>query len=489
MGKFKFFLGLWAGKLSIPLLKITKHNGTDYPGVLATKFCPDFLKYVQKPKKIVVITGTNGKTTVNNMLIDILEANGMKVFANRAGSNIASGISTVFIKGSSILGKLKKCDIAVLEVDERSAFKIYPYIKPDIMAITSLSRDSILRNAHPQYIADILTKAMPEETTLVLNADDLISNRIAIDNKRVYYGIDKLPTDDKPYDGLLNDMQICPKCNGKLKYEFNRYNHIGKASCTDCDFASPEAKIAVTGIDYDNKSFTVREDGKIYTYPLIADSFFNVYNLITLITVLRQLGFEHEKIMESMNKTHIPDSRHAIDKVNDVTLVTQMAKGKNATAASRIYDYITSIEGPKEILNMTYCAEDADHWSENICWIYDTDFELLKKEDVRKIILAGPRNADFKLRLLMAGIPEDKIVTEDDQMKAVSLLSFKKNDTICLLYAVDSVDMATKVRGEILRQASQARTEADASGEGLKSDNAMENSNDVMNAHEEKEAK
>jgi len=459
MGKFKFFLGLWAGKLSVPLLKITRHNGTDYPGVLATRFCPDFLKYVQKPSKIVVITGTNGKTTVNNMLIDILETDGKRVFANRAGSNIASGISTVFLKGSNIFGRLKKCDIAVLEVDERSAFKIYPYIKPDILAITSLSRDSILRNAHPQYIADILTKAMPEQTTLVLNSDDLISNRIALNNNRVYYGIDRLPSDNKPYEGLLNDMQICPKCNGKLKYEYNRYNHIGKASCNDCDFASPEAKIAVTAIDYDNKKFEVREDGKKYTYPLIADSFFNVYNLITLITVLRQLGYEHERIAELMSKTHIPDSRHAIDEVNGVTLVTQMAKGKNATAASRIYDYITGIEGPKEILNMTYCAEDADHWTENMCWIYDTDFELLNDNSVRKIILAGPRNQDFKLRLLMGGIPEEKIVTEDDQLKAVNLLSFKEKDTICLLYAVDSVDMAMKVRGEILKKAKEGERE------------------------------
>lgn len=455
MGKLRFYLGLWAGKLSIPALKITHHNGTDYPGVLATKICPDFLKYVGKPPKTVIITGTNGKTTVNNMLIDILEANGMKVFANRAGSNIASGISTVFIKGSSILGKLKKCDIAVLEVDERSALKIYPYLNPDLLAITSLSRDSILRNAHPQYIADILTKAMPKNTELILNAEDLISGRVAIDNKRMYYGIDKLKEDTKDYAGLLNDMQICPKCSGKLKYEYQRYNHIGRAYCTECDFKSPKPSIAVTDIDYDNNTFTVKEADNEYTYPLITDSFFNVYNLICLISVLRKLGFEHSKIIEDMAKTNIPDSRHQKDVVNGITLVTQMAKGKNATAASRIYDYVANIKGPKEILNMTYCAEDADHWSENICWIYDTDFELLKDDSVTKIILAGPRNKDFKLRLLLAGINEDKILLCDDQIEATDLLSYEKEKTICLLYAVDSVDMAMKVRAEIIKKAAK----------------------------------
>ena len=457
MGKFRFYLGLWAGKISIPALKITHHNGTDFPGVLATKICPDFLRYVGKPPKTVIITGTNGKTTVNNMLIDILESHGMKVFANRAGSNIASGISTVFIKGSNLFGRIRNCDIAVLEVDERSALKIYPYLNPDYLAITSLSRDSILRNAHPQYIADILTKAMPKDTELILNAEDLISGRIAINNKRTYYGINKLATDSDHYDGLLNDMQICPVCSGKLVYDFQRYNHIGRAHCSDCDFKSPEPSIAVSSIDFDKEIYTVTEDGNSYEYPLITDSFFNVYNLITLIAVLRKLGFSHEQIIKDMAKTNIPDSRHQKDVVNGITLVTQMCKGKNATAASRIYDYVASLKGPKEVLNMTYCAEDADHWSENICWIYDTDFELLKDDSITKIILAGPRAMDFKLRLLVGGIDENKITICEDQLEATKLLTYKEGNTICLLYAVDSVDMAMKVRDAILDNAKEGK--------------------------------
>ena len=61
MGKLRFYFALWAAKLSIVALKITKHNGTNFPGVLALKLCPDFLKYADKPKKIIAITGTNGR--------------------------------------------------------------------------------------------------------------------------------------------------------------------------------------------------------------------------------------------------------------------------------------------------------------------------------------------------------------------------------------------------------------------------------------------
>ena len=64
-------------------------------------------------------------------------------------------------------------------MDERSALRVYPYMKPEYMLITNLSRDSIMRNGHPEYIADILTKYIPKETKLVLNADDLISCRVS----------------------------------------------------------------------------------------------------------------------------------------------------------------------------------------------------------------------------------------------------------------------------------------------------------------------
>ena len=94
MGKLRFLFALWMAKLSIPALKITHHNGTDFPGSLAVRLCPDFLRYVGKPKTIVAVTGTNGKTTVSNMLNDILEAGGRRVLNNRAGSNIVSGVST-----------------------------------------------------------------------------------------------------------------------------------------------------------------------------------------------------------------------------------------------------------------------------------------------------------------------------------------------------------------------------------------------------------
>ena len=187
MGKLRFLLALWLAKLSVPALKITRHNGTDFPGSLALKLCPDFLRYVGKPGTIIAVTGTNGKTTVSNLLTDILEEDGKKVLSNRSGSNITSGISTALLRGCDLLGRAKSYDMAVLEVDERASVRIFPYVKPDYVVVTNLTRDSIMRNAHPGYIADILTRSIPQTAAMILNADDLITCGVAPENRRVYF--------------------------------------------------------------------------------------------------------------------------------------------------------------------------------------------------------------------------------------------------------------------------------------------------------------
>ena len=249
MGKLRFLLALWLAKLSVPALKITRHNGTDFPGSLALKLCPDFLRYVGKPGTIIAVTGTNGKTTVSNLLTDILEADGKK--------------------------------------DERASVRIFPYVKPDYAVVTNLTRDSIMRNAHPGYIADILTRSIPQTATMILNADDLITCGVAPENRRVYFGVDRLPGDTTRCENLIDDLRICPKCSGKLTYVYRRYHHIGKCVCPDCGFRSPESDYLATDVDMEKGTMALREGGEEHPYRLISDSVPNLYNMVTVIAVRR----------------------------------------------------------------------------------------------------------------------------------------------------------------------------------------------------------
>ena len=148
----RFYLALYMAKLTklaIRVLgKISHSKGTDFPGVVALKICPSFLEKVSKPETIICVTGTNGKTTLANMIDDILEDNNYVLLHNRFGSNLNSGLATCFALDVSLANK-HKSEIAVFEVDERSAIRVYPYIKPQYLVCTQLPRDSNRRNAHP----------------------------------------------------------------------------------------------------------------------------------------------------------------------------------------------------------------------------------------------------------------------------------------------------------------------------------------------------
>ncbi|MGM9521711.1 MAG: MurT ligase domain-containing protein [Oscillospiraceae bacterium] len=455
MMKLRFFAALWAAKLSRPLLKITKHNGTNFPGELALKICPDFLKYIGKPKKIIAVTGTNGKTTVSNMACDILERSGKKVLNNRAGSNINSGISTSLLIGCSIFNK-PKYDIAVLEVDERSSKRIYPYVKPDIVVITNLFRDSIMRNAHPQYIADFLTSAMPAETKLILNADDLISFSVAPENPRMYFGIEKMDTDVVDCVNLINDIRICPKCSGELKYEYRRYHHIGRAYCEQCGFKSPEYDYAGADVDIPNMKMTVKDAAGSHEYRLLSDGVFNIYNMVTVIALMRELGMSHDEIFGYLKDVKIVESRYKAESVGNVTLVMQMAKEKNALACSRAFDYVAHQPGEKELFLMMNCLGDEKHWSENTCWLYDCDFEFLKGDDITHIVATGPRAKDYRLRLLIAGVPDEKIDCVQDEFDAAEKLRFSPDSSVFMFYGTDSLSLAFKVREKVKTLAQEA---------------------------------
>lgn len=446
----KFYFALYFSKCIQLMLKLLRRNATYLPGKIAITICPDFLAKIKKPKTIIGVTGTNGKTTVCNLVIDLLEDNGYKVLNNKFGSNVNSGMASSFISGVTWTQKVKN-EIAVLEIDERSSLKVYPYVKPNYLLCTNLFRDSIRRNAHPEYISSIINKQLPKETTLILNADDLISSSLGTtENKKVYFGINKLDTDLEESINIINDMRICPKCNTKLKYNYVRYHHIGNAYCPNCDFKSPEADYKVENINYNENKITVKHNETQVDYNMLSSSsIFNIYNMIAVITLLQEFGISSNKIQESFEKINIVGSRYQKENINGVNIVYNMAKGQNPIACSCVFDYVKKEEGKKEIILMLDDVFDAKKSSENLTWIYDCDFEFLNSDDIEKIIIGGVRSKDYYLRLLIAGVPEEKLVCTQNELDTVKYLSLEKDKTIYILFELYADPTARKIKENI----------------------------------------
>lgn len=444
----KFYIVLYLAKLSRIALKIIGRDATYFPGKLAVTLCPDFLGRIDKPKTIIGVTGTNGKTTVCNMIEDCLKENGYEFIDNHLGSNINSGLASTLIEGANLLGKQKK-NLAVFEIDERSAVKIYPYVTPTYLVCTNLFRDSLKRNAHTEFISNILTNNIPKETKLILNGDDLIVSNLAPENARVYFGIDRLASDSDKCENIVRDITVCPKCDSKLEYDFVRYNHIGRAHCSKCNFASPKINYEVTNIDFEKMKMCVKKDEKEEIYDIINNNIINIYNMLATITVLKEIGLTKEQINPILKKQKIVDTRYSKEKVKNIEIITQLSKGMNPIACSRAFDYVRKEDGNKAVFVLLDDLHEAANSSENIAWHYDTDYEFLNSESIKQILTAGARYLDTYVRLQMADIPKEKIVYQRDEMSLVEKLNLEGIDKVFILHDLYSIDLKNQIKKKV----------------------------------------
>ena len=83
-------------------------GGSAFPGLVMEKLHPRFVaeELAKLPYGVVVVSGTNGKTTTTKMAVQLLEAQGLKVFTNRTGSNFVRGVAAALLGAMDLSGKL-----------------------------------------------------------------------------------------------------------------------------------------------------------------------------------------------------------------------------------------------------------------------------------------------------------------------------------------------------------------------------------------------
>lgn len=442
----RFYFALFFAKGTALVLKLIGRKGTSMPGSWAIILCPDFLGRMPRPKRVVGITGTNGKTTVANMVEDVLTDQGFDFVCNRSGTNVATGVASALIANSTLFGKPKK-ELAVFELDERSSPRILPYLKPDLLLCTNIFRDSYKRNAHMEFILDILDRYIPDGTRLVLNADDLLCAGLKAQNPRAYFGIDPMPGETAECHNIVRDITVCPQCGAKLEWDLIRYHHIGRAHCPRCEYRSPAADYRATSLEGDKLTVCVK--GEEREFPLPNDSTINVYNSLSAIAFLSEFGLAPEEIAASMGKLSISGTRYSEEEVNGRKVILHLAKGQNPIACSRAFENIRDYPGKKAVILFLDDYFDAKHSVENTAWLFDTDFEFLNGEDIPQIVAAGARHWDVYLRLLLAGIPQERIVHLEDPEQAAEQLRPQEADAVFILYDVYTIGLAEGVREQV----------------------------------------
>lgn len=427
----RFCLAMAAAKAASSALKLMRRNGGQLPGVIAEAIDPAFIEHIDKPAHIVFVSGTNGKTTTNNLLNDLLRDNGIDLVDNRAGGNILTGVESTLVKNGGLTGR-QRLDTAVMELDELSFRRVLPHVTPEILLVTNLYRDSFSRNANPDFIFSVMNEHISPATKLILNADDLISCRLASGNaERVFFSIGRLPEDTSGPQGIACDLTACPECGGKLEYDYCHLRHLGRAHCVSCGFTNPDPAYEVIAVDRAAHTFTVRENAApgapTYTYRFGVYSLTNLYNLFAATVVAREMGLAPEAIAASLERgINVTALRYGACTAGGKRLVALASKGENSTATSVALDTIRREEGDKAVvllLSDTHKAE-SPVLTEYLGWYYQTDFEYLNDPSIRQVVVQGGTWEDLLLRLRLAQVDPAKLCiveTPEDAGRAIDL--------------------------------------------------------------------
>jgi len=318
-------------------------------------------------------------------------------------------------------------DALVLEVDERYVKKVLPYITPNYFIINNLTRDQLARNGHFDLVFDDINKEIKKDTTLILNADNPLSSKFALnkENAIFYYGIERNSYSNLDYKDKI-DLPYCPQCGNKIEYEYFNYGNCGSYKCTVCDFKRNKPK-------YEARL----EENKIIIDDIIINMpnelQYSAYNLVSAYTLARLIGIEGKKVVNVLNNMNLKVKRYEKYTIGNNKLTILLSKNEVPLSYNQSLKYISRINNKKTVaIGFTRISGRYD--DKDISWLYDIDFSLLNDKNIDKIILFGKYAYDLAVRLKVEHIDMSKIQLELDENETYNVLKKCKEEIYCVFY-------------------------------------------------------
>lgn len=402
-------LGLAVGvaKTVTTLVKVLRLGAASVlPGEIASRLHPGLLSLLceQVSQGVILIVGTNGKTTTSSLLRTILEQQGWRVTHNQTGANLINGLITALLADANLIGQLK-ADWAILEVDENILPLILDDCQPRFILALNLFRDQLDRYGEVDTISQRWQGAIARlapDTVVILNADDPTLSHLGqqLQQKVLFFGLNEPPLylDEIPH---AVDSIYCPNCGHPLDYQGVYLSHLGDFNCPSCGFT--KGKIA----------FNSRN------WPQILIGVYNKYNTLAAGLVAQEIGISQEDIFRA-----IGNFKAAFGRAEELTYQGKHIRillSKNPVGMNETIRTVNEIKKMGKSSTTLLILNDRTPDGTDVSWIWDVDTEKLVQLG-GKLVVSGDRLYDMALRLnysLEELNPNLKLIVREDLQEAI----------------------------------------------------------------------
>lgn len=395
-----------AGALTWGLKNVAHRPAGNFPGKIACYIDPTIIGKLRHKLKegSIVVVGTNGKTTITNLLADSIEAAGKTVLCNRTGANLDSGIASTLLQGAP-------SDWGVMECDELWMTVVMPHLQPTHVLLLNLFRDQLDRCGEIDRIQDAIVSSIKgsPNTKLIYNADDplceFIARRVKDTNPIVSFGV----TENMGLvQNKVSDATMCQNCSHMFEYEYRQYGQLGAYHCANCGFARPELDYYANNVNFTHSglTMTINNNIKNSTYELQSDLMgsYMAYNLLAVYSTANYIGIPGNDIQRAIDCFNPDNGRLQHYFLNGRKVLLNLAK--NPTGFNQ---NLRIVSADKEAKGIAFLINDELVDGQDISWIWDIDFEELYPQGDTCVFAGGKRRNDLQVRLKYAGIKADLI--------------------------------------------------------------------------------
>ncbi len=383
-------LSILLGKTVQKVTRLRGNGGSALPGLVVERTNPNFIKHTlaKLPMGVVVVSGTNGKTTTTKIVSELLAKQGLKVFTNKTGSNFVRGVISEILADIKLSGKFDY-DIAVLELDEAHAVKFCEVCDVDYSLILNVQRDQLDRFGEIDHTAELLQKlAAHTRKAAILNREDP--------------RVSKIQTAHPFYFGLSNELiKEFPSDDNLLE--------SGKVSASKLP-----ARVTLEKLKGQKASYQINH--KNYSCELTLKGIYNAYNAagaLALCSIIMD-DVDPAEFVEDLAEIASAFGRGESFKINNCEVEVLLVKNPSAFQLS-----ITSFADNKHDYMIAINDNIAD--GRDVSWLWNVDFSKLKHVEV----VSGIRATDMALRLKYDECDVDTV--EEDLAKALDIFTKVSN--------------------------------------------------------------